>query len=503
MITASAAFMEKVNNGEIPFIRMQLVQADNTSIWLEDERFWADSVTFTEATSQEDAFTVGSAIIGSFNFFINNFDRGMDAVSFEGARVIPFIYYDIDGTREYLPKGIYYMTTHVTSGNIIRCTAMDAMKLLDKHKTAITYPSTVQTVVQTICAANGIALANQTVRNGSIVVPQPSSEQESMLVTDRQVLSYVCQISGNYAKLNENGQMVIGWYDFSSPISVNTTFDGKTLWTVPIEVTGVSVLIDGEETERLYGTDDNVINVNNNPFITTSNVSAVQQLIANEIFEHEMRPGSLPILSNPCLQAGDVLSITDRLTNVVYNFPITSLTYTKNLTELIVCAFESKEDSDLRPASGYNTRVSVTEALRQAQLADAIARRAEEMAQQSHYQLVVQSDKGIAFYADEEVTLTGLVYDQDMNEIDVDGTEFIYRWWVTQDGMSSTYLDGGKSVLINVGDAFCDFTAGVYFETIDVEQGVLPFTLCDRSGALLTNRAGEILTVRAASRYQT
>ena len=139
----STAFMQKINNGDIPLMRMQLVTSSGRTIWLEDGQFWGNSISFSHATSQDGAFTVGSAVIGGFSFALTNFDRTFDNVDFSGAVVVPLLYFDIDGTREYLAKGIYYITSHVTSGNIIRCQAMDGLKLLDQSRTTITYPTTV------------------------------------------------------------------------------------------------------------------------------------------------------------------------------------------------------------------------------------------------------------------------------------------------------------------------------------------------------------------------
>ena len=509
MISCSAAYKAKINNGEMPLVRMQLISANDRTIWLEDGQFWGNSISFSDATSQDGAFTVGSAIIGSFNFGLTNFDRSLDSIDFEGATVIPFLYFDIDGTNEYLPKGVYYVTTHTTSGNIINCQAMDGLKLLDQSRTPITYPTTVQALVTAICTANNITLDTVTIPHGNFALTAPKDASgENMVLTDRQMLSYACECIGCYARMNELGHLVIGWYDFENPVTLSTTFDGKTLWTSPIEVTGVKVTYrkansEGtlEDVEYLYGTDDRIIKIENNPYITESNYATVCTNVSSGIFDTEFRPGSLPLLSNPCLQAGDVLRVTDRYANYTYLFPVTSTTYTKQLTQTAMCAFESKEDTDLRPTSSYNMNVDVENAIRQAQEADAIARAAEQLAETSGYQPYIVSDKGTAFTYDTTADLTAIIYDRDMNEVDPDGTEVIYRWWITKDGTSGKYLDGGKHITIPVSDSLCDYAAGIYFETKPIEEGVNPFLLSNRAELVLTNRSGVPLSVRAAEVY--
>lgn len=512
MITCSAAFKAKINNGDIPFVRMQLVTSAGRTIWIEEGQFWGNSVSFSHATSQEGVFTIGSAVIGSFNFALTNFNREFDRVDFAGATVVPLLYYDFNGTRQYLSKGIYYISSHVTSGNIIRCQAMDGLKLLDQTRTPITYPTTVQALVEAICTANSITLGTTTIPHGDFVLNAPKDDAgEDLKVTDRQMLAYACQCIGCFAMMDENGHLVIKWYDFENPVTLDTTFDGKSLWTEPIAVTGIKInykkRVTEDETETyeteesLYGTDDRVVKIEDNPYITEDNYTTVCANVSSGLFSVNFRPGSLPLLANPCLQAGDVLSVRDRLANYTYIFPVTSTTYNKQITQTAVCAFESKEDDDLRPSNSYNMSVSVENAAKQAKQADEIARAAREMAETSGYQPYIVSDKGTAFNADTTANLTAMIYDQEMNEVDPQGTDYIYRWWVTKDGKTSSYLDGGKEITIPVSDSLCDYAAGIYFETKDISEGVNPFLLCNRNSLVLTNRSGVPLSVRAAEVY--
>ena len=536
MISASTAYMQKVNNGEVPLVRMQLTTSSGRTIWLEDGQFWGSSVSFNEATSQDGAFTVGDAIIGGYNFSLTNFDRSLDSIDFEGAVVIPFVYYDIDGTKEYLPKGIYYVASHTTSGNIIKCTAYDGLKLLDQSNTTITYPTTVQTLVQTICTANSITLDTQSIPHGSFVLNEPPKDAagNSTVITDRQKLAYACQCIGCFAKMNEQGHLEVKWYDFESSVNVSTTFDGKSLWTAPFQIdssgnliatvssgatyvintsgqlvrTGEEITVptddSGNNITVLYGTDDRVIKISGNPYITVANLVTVCENISEAIFGKPFRPGTLPVLGNPCLQAGDVLQVTDRITGLVYSFPVTSTTYDKSLTQNVVCAFEQKDNADLRPSSGYNMRVSVDNALAQAQQADEIARAAQSIAEESGFQPIVVSNKGTSFAYDTTATLTAVIYDREMNEVDASGTDYIYRWWKTADSTSGRYLDGGKSIEVEVADSLCDYSAGIYFEVLNKERSIYPFTLSKRNDAvLLTTRDGKLLTTRAAMGVQT
>ena len=371
--------------------------------------------------------------------------------------------------------------------------------------------------------------------------------------------------------MNELGYLEVKWYDFENPVSISSTFDGKSLWTAPIAVTGLNIEVGngvgaimamsidangnvtyvrssqvsdtfwidedenliaqadsgtiyvintsgqlvrtGEEitvpaddnndsVNVLYGTDDRVIKISGNPYITLANLVTVCENISNAIFGKFFRPGTLPVLGNPCLQAGDVLQVTDRNTGLVYLMPVTSTSYDKSLTQNVNCAFEQKEDADLRPSASYNMRVSVANAMAQAQAADELAQAAKELAETSGYQPYIISDKGTAFTTDTTATLTAVIYDMEMNEVDPQGTDVIYRWWIAKDGIRASYLDGGKWLTVYVSDTLCDYAAGIYFETKDISEGINPFLLAKRNDTvILTNRAGVPLSVRAAEVY--
>lgn len=366
--TVSQAFKDKLNNGEVPSIRMQFIPATGQAFWLSDGDFWSSGTSFSEATSNQGEFSVGAAVIGSFSFVLNNFDGNLTDEIFRGAMVIPLLYFEINGEPEYLGKGVYYIASHRTVGNIIKCTAYDGMKLLDEHKTAITYPITVQNLITTLCAANSITLATPTIPNGSFSIATAPSES----LTDRQMLSYACQITGNFAKMDELGYMQVGWYDESHPVPIEHTFDGKDLWTNEITITGVRGYAPSategstEEVTALYGTADCAVVIRDNPYITASNLQAVVNMVGQRIVGGTFRPGTLPILSNPCIQAGDVLVVEDNITHNEYYLYATELTYNKQIVETVTCNFQSEAENDIRPTVESRARTSIEEAKQQA-----------------------------------------------------------------------------------------------------------------------------------------
>ena len=416
MISASNSFKEKIANGEIPKYRIRLLTAAGVSSWIENDKLWADGISFSDGVSSSGSFDIGSAIIGSFNFILNNFDGTFDDVDFKGAIVYPYAYFEEDGVMDSIQKGTFYVATHKTTGYIIRCTALDGLKLLDQSDTYIQYPVTVESLIRQVATQNGITVANTSIPGGSKVIAD--APEDSM--TDRQKVSYACQISGNFARMTSDGKLYIGWYDTQNPVVINTTFDGKDLWTNPIAITGLSAkitpnadntpvklmkvpsdtshltIIDtaitkaqitisngsitvvpsslstyytiiggylyrtGEavsaEMEVLYGTDTNVLYIEDNPYVTVEDIGDIANAVGARVTGVTIRPGSLPILSDPCIEAGDVLQITDRVTQDVYLFPVTNYTYNRALTQKVTCDFTDIEYDDIRPSVEYDLK---------------------------------------------------------------------------------------------------------------------------------------------------
>ena len=429
MIPATQTFKEKVNNGDAPLYRMKLLTADGTERWIEDNRFWQNGISFSNGTSTNGNFDIGATVIGSFNFILNNHDGYFNSIDFRGAIVYPYAYYMDGEERIEIQKGQYYVATHTTPGRTIRCTALDGLKLFDQSNSFVTYPVSFESLVRYLAEKNNVNVANDTIPNGSYII----TEEPEEALTDRQKLSYACQITGNYATMNSEGELYIGWYDCENPVGITTTFEGKDLWTKPITITGVSITIPkGEDAEALlrmdilndghlyftnnsdvevsfyinsngelvaelpdgstdvytiidgalyrtggeyravgtditflYGTGENVLYVNDNPYITQDNLFEIAQMIGERVIGMTIRPGTLPVLSNPCLEAGDVLEITDRITDLKYLLPITNFVYNRSITETVTCDFEAKEYDDLRPTSEYNIQNIIRKTVKQ------------------------------------------------------------------------------------------------------------------------------------------
>ena len=144
-------------------------------------------------------------------------------------------------------------------------------------------------------------------------------------------MSYLAQMMGQYVAADGNN-LHFGWYTPGSKHDAGVTFS-HDLRTEPTTITGVKVYPDGSEVDTSEGENGYVVTISDNPFITESNVATVASIISAAVVGTSFYPGTISILANPAIEAGDVLTVqTDKQAVTVY---ATTVTYKLQLQESI------------------------------------------------------------------------------------------------------------------------------------------------------------------------
>jgi len=198
------------------------------------------------------------------------------------------------------------------------------------------YPASVDTIVRDACDTCGVPLLTTAIPNGNYIVP---SRPDNSGLTFLKVISWCAQLTGNFARINNHGQLVVGWYDKS-------TFDETTLtggtqngteWTIEddtadsyhhivswgslvtgtddVTVTGVKVVAtdaDNAEFTGFSGNDGYVLEVRDNDLIGVSDVQTIADKIASNVVGLNFRTYSGACLGDPTIESGDLAWITDR-----------------------------------------------------------------------------------------------------------------------------------------------------------------------------------------------
>ena len=378
MRTSSLGYRQAARNGERAYLKARLVFNDGTELQLDDGDFLEGSPSFTDGTSSSGSFDIGGAVIGSFDFVLVDYEGKFSGKDFTNAKIYPsvglyptggiaYTFFTEDevhelytndqmdalasedavespsGTIEWVDFGEYYFVKHKTTGKMISATCYDPMLLLDRSEwnELPAAPATALQIVSAIATRHGINMAVQSFPNSDLVI----SAYPGGTMTDRQVLAYIVQMCGCYAKMTNAG-LYVGWYT-AAPRYYDRLFT-QNLHTNDITVTGVRVYYD-DNNYLLAGNEGYVLEAKGNPFITSANITAVAALIAANVVGMTFRAGSLDVLSDPTIEAGDLLQFLDanskRLTTV-----ITGTIYKPyHVQETLTCSAEEEELDDFRP----------------------------------------------------------------------------------------------------------------------------------------------------------
>lgn len=468
MISASKEFKEKLKNGANLANYADVTLNNGTTLHLEPKDFMIGGCSVEDKTT-DGKFGVGFAIGKTLSIRIANHDERFSQHDFYNSIIYLYVALALDdGTIEKIRKGVYYTTVPETPGDIIEINAVDGMYLLDRDYSASStvYPATLQRILSDCCLDCGIPIGFKEFDNMNFVVAKKPDG-----VTYRQVVSYVAQIAGYNARINNNGYLELVWYNTEilerylinggnfkvyphdtvvdggnfKDYSSDTVFEGalfndpipehifrvKTLnvSTDDVEITGIR--IKNGDSEYLAGEDGYVIEISGNPF-SEGNEKNIAEYLGKRMIGFAFRPFSAQILSNPLYEPFEVVMISDRKGNV-YKSLVNSVSYTICSYTQIACETEDPVRNGSRYVSAAAT--AVVEARRNAEK------------QLSTYDKAVQNMNQLAMNAmgfhttyEEQTDGSRITYLHDKSTLEESNT--IYKQ--TIDGFFIS-TDGGKS----------------------------------------------------------
>ena len=395
MITTSQAWKEY--SRDVGIFHIKAVIDNGTQMTLTDEDFMQGSVNITDSISGMSDFTVGAVITNSFNATLNNFSGKFNNYNLAGARIsVQFgIIFD-DESEEWIDRGIYTLEKPTSLGSTIKVVGYDDMDKLNRYyigkdadNNDITFPIFASILASKLCGYCGVTVGTFGLAGGLI---DEFEYDES--TTCRQVLSWLVQSFGGYARINPQGTLdckkfnknvwtlgvemdggsINPWYGAGTvnggvidPWSAVTDYDGgengnidftlskiKSLnvYVEDIEVTGVRAYAYNTVDEFQFdtvGTGGYVLGIQDNPLVT-DNTLAVATRAYNAVNGLKFRPFDASIVGDPSIEAGDIIALQDYLGNLHVSL-ITSLTYSVNSAERLKCNAKTPEEADLETAN--------------------------------------------------------------------------------------------------------------------------------------------------------
>lgn len=374
MRETSIAYRNAIQDNRAFQAKLQVTLADGTEMEISGaENLFSDGIQISTGTSSTSSFDIGAAVIRQAVLKLNNATEHFSGIDFYGAQIIVFIGLELaDGTVEWLRKGRYYVSQAATTGIMVQVTALGCLSKTDRPYKIVptTYPTTLGKIVSDICGACSVALESSDFPNSTLII---SSRPEDENLTCREMLSYVAQLAGSYVWEDDNGKLSLRWYkavDYGTESDLDggnfvddsggdvadggsfvdysggdvadggnyadlaeriliTRMGSQNIASEDVEITGIRVKqfnTSGDD-GILYGNDNYLLEISNNPLITSSAMAdTVAQYLADKIIGMKFRPMKLTAQSDPSIEAGDPVMVIDRKLNQ-YQTVLTNITF--------------------------------------------------------------------------------------------------------------------------------------------------------------------------------
>lgn len=321
MYTISSAILGIFQNGSKQYARLTF--SDTSTI--ESNRIVQGTFTINRYVATGESIGIGSTVAAELSFVLRNTDAAYASDDLLGEEVFVEIgVMDSNNTIQYVPFGYFTIDDAIENANTINLSALDRMLKFEKTVGTITFPITVNNLLAAACTACSVTLDSSVTGlvNGTYSV----TELPDSVKTWREVLQWICEITGTNAWITRDGKLMLSWFATTSSMSLTTanrrdSSVGKDV----ISLTGVTIL--SNDTKYTAGT-------NTRPLIITDNglISHDHQTVANAI--NTARNGysyssfSATVLPCPHLDPMDVITFVKGSSNILC--PVTDITFKLN-----------------------------------------------------------------------------------------------------------------------------------------------------------------------------
>jgi trimeric autotransporter adhesin len=266
------------------------------------------SCSIEESILTGEDFKFGSATSSNVTIILINVDGSMSASSFEGKELLIEIGIKVNkfgSPIEYATLGTYIVETGTKDLTTITLNCVDKMIYFEKpYVSNLTYPATLQQIIQEICNQVGIPLATTTFLNYDFLV---TSEPDYTNVTLRNALEYISELACSYAGINRDGNL-----ELFTLIDTDIVINRDNYYSMnlseymygPIN----QVAINNDGVLMTSGTGENTYTIANNIFALYPTQSLVDN-IYNKINNFSFKPFNCVWQGNPLVSAGDIVTV--------------------------------------------------------------------------------------------------------------------------------------------------------------------------------------------------
>ena len=354
--------MYPITSDELTLFQTRPQQARITmgNVTISNSRIVQGGLSINRYCSIGERAMVGACVAAEATLILENSDGYYNQTNFMGREL--FIEVGVEDDNEdmhYVPLGYFTIDESPRKKSKINISALDRMLWFEQEvdQTALTFPCTVTELLQDICAECGVTWNVSALTNGSYTVDEYPETARSY----RDILSWICEVTGTNAFFDYNGELVLSWYSTSSAATL-TEHNRKLSDTSEESVVITGVEIETETQTYTAGLPDYALKISLNPLLK-EDVQSVANAINLVVNRFTYKAFSATVLSMPHLYPMDGLTFIDTDGNSFF-CAITDWTYKMNgNTELRGRGESSKAASYVNPYGRANYGLPVDEAM--------------------------------------------------------------------------------------------------------------------------------------------
>lgn len=356
MYPVSLDYQEKIKENNRLLEATIQIQHSKGVLNLSDKDLVAGTLIHTESSQAGEEFTIGSTVASDISLTILNKPEYED-INFMGATITcnigllveagadahflqpsqPSKMLGFEEKWEYVPLGRFNIDDAPRQRNTIELKAIDNMIKFDLpySLSKLSYPATLYQIYINACNVCDVLPGTTSFPNMHHVVKERPQDD----LTFRDIIGYVAELSGTFAKCNRNGASELSWYKSTGLIlDPSNRFDFKPS-DDSVQIKGIMATV--EDTTYLTGTDDYAIDLTDNPLLQGDYETVLPNIFDN-VKDTVFTPYTSNWQGNMAIQTGDIITQIDRdgktyntlITKSVYKYRGRSILEAKGLPEI-------------------------------------------------------------------------------------------------------------------------------------------------------------------------
>lgn len=219
-----------------------------------------------------------------------------------------------DGTFYYIPLGYYNIEAPESDDDwyTVRIKAYDDVyRMTSKWTTDLTYPATLLSVLTELAGRYNLSLYFPVASYRTLATSKRiTAEQANILANyaDREVLGFLAGLLGFNARMNTVGNLNVSWYNQYATVNILASLQWQNGFKKTLESAFAVNSITSGINDNVFTSGTGKGITFSNPIITQTEVTAIYNRVKSKAFQ----PCQCEWRGNPCVEAGDIVTVTDK-----------------------------------------------------------------------------------------------------------------------------------------------------------------------------------------------